>query len=124
MKPSLPQLMNLRNRLKNIGIILLILIIVGYSLYTARNLIRGPVLTIYEPADGAIIATTTVILRGYAPNAKIITLNDQPILIDEQGNFGEIRLLEKGENVYKLFIKDRFNRENQKILRIFRQATF
>ncbi len=116
--------MNLRNRLKNIGIILLILIIVGYSLYTARNLIRGPVLTIYEPADGAIIATTTVILRGYAPNAKIITLNDQPILIDEQGNFGEIRLLEKGENVYKLFIKDRFNRENQKILRIFRQATF
>jgi len=116
--------MNLRNRIKNISIVVLILIVIGYSLYTARNLIRGPVLVVSEPIDGALVSTSTVIIRGYAPNAKSITLNDQAILIDEQGNFAEIRLLEQGENVYKLYITDRFNRKNQRILRIFRQATF
>jgi hypothetical protein len=116
--------MNLRNRLKNISIVVLIIIVIGYSLYTARNLIRGPVLIIYEPLDGALIATSTVHITGFAPNAKVITLNDQAILIDERGNFAEIRLLEQGENVYKLFITDKFNRKNQKILRVFRQATF
>lgn len=116
--------MNLRHKLKIVGSLLLVLIILGYSLYSARNLIRGPALTIIEPLDGAVIATSTVIIRGLAPNAKNITINDQPILIDEQGNFAEIRLLEKGQNVYKLFIKDRFNREHQEILRVFRQDTF
>ncbi len=114
--------MNLRNKLKNFGILLLILVVVAYSLYTARNLIRGPVLEVYEPLDGALISTSTVVIRGFAPNAKIITLNDQQIVIDEQGNFAEIRLLETGQNVYKLFIKDKFNRENQRILRVFRQV--
>lgn len=116
--------MNLRNKLKNISIVLLVVIVIGYSLYTARSLILGPALEVFEPLNGAIISTSTVIIRGHAPNAKTITLNDQPILIDEQGNFAEIRLLEQGENVYKLFITDRFNRKNQEILRIFRQATF
>lgn len=116
--------MNLRNKLTNFGLLLLVLIVISYSLFTARSLIRGPVLEVYEPLDGAIISTSTVIIRGFAPNAKVITINDQQIVVDEQGNFGEIRLLEQGENVYKLFIKDKFNRENQRILRVFRQATF
>lgn len=116
--------MNLRNKLIRFGIFLLISVIVSYSLYTTRNLIRGPVLVVNEPLDGALIATSTVRITGFAPNAKILTLNDQAILIDEQGNFAEIRLLEQGENVYKLFITDKFNRKNQKILRVFRQATF
>lgn len=116
--------MNLRHKLKILGIISLFLIIIIYSLYSSRSLIKGPVLNISEPTDGAVISTSTIIIRGVALNAKTLTLNDQQILVDEQGNFGEIRLLEKGLNVYKLFIKDRFNREHQEILRVFRQDTF
>lgn len=116
--------MNLRHKLKIIGIVLLLLVIAGYSVYSARSLLQGPILVISEPLDGATISTSTVIIRGVAKNAKTLTLNDQPILIDEQGNFGEIRLLEKGINVYKVFIKDKFDREHQEILRVFRQDTF
>lgn len=116
--------MNLRHKLKIVGIVTLLIIIIGYSLYSARSLLQGPLLTVTEPLDGAIIATSTVIIRGLAKNAKMLTLNDQPILIDEHGNFGEILLLQKGINVYKLFVKDKFDREHQEILRVFRQDTF
>ncbi len=116
--------MNLRHKIKIFSYTLLAIILIAYSVYSARSLLRGPSLTVYEPEDYITVATSTVLIRGLALNAKILTLNDQPILIDEQGNFVEIRLLEHGLNVYKLFIKDKFNRENQKILRVFRQDTF
>ncbi len=116
--------MNLRHKIKILSYTLLAIILIAYSAYSARSLLRGLTLLLYEPSDYSTISTSTVVIRGKAPNAKIITLNDQPILIDELGNFAEIRLLEHGLNVYKLFIKDKFNRENQKILRVFRQDTF
>lgn len=95
-----------------------------YTIYAFRNLILGPQLIINEPLDGSLISTSTVIIRGLSPHAKSVTLNDQPITIDEDGNFAEMRLLEPGINVYKLSITDRFERKNQKILRIYRQDTF
>lgn len=112
--------MNLRNKIKTIITIALIIIVIGYSLFVARNFIRGPVLYVEYPSS----ATSSITIKGNAPTAKFISLNDLPITIDEKGNFSEVRLLESGYNVYKLFIKDKFNRTNQKILRIYRQDSF
>lgn len=113
--------MNLRHKLKITGYTLLATIVILYSLYSARNLIRGPILNVYEPADNTVFSTSTIHIKGTAPNAKLITLNDQAIVTDEAGNFDEIRLLYTGQNVYKLFITDKFNRKNQKILHLYLQ---
>lgn len=116
--------MNLHRNIRTILVSLLVVIVVLYTLYASRSIILGPQLIVHEPTDGAIIATSTITIRGITPQAKTLTLNDQPITVDEIGNFSEIRLLEPGTNVYKLFITDRFGRTNQKILRIYRQYTF
>ncbi len=116
--------MSLHRNLRNIILSTLAIIAVLYTVYASRNIIIGPQLVIYEPAGGAVIATSTVVIRGFAPRAKSVTLNDLAIAVDESGNFAEIRLLEPGHNVYKLLITDRFERKNQKILNIYRQDTF
>lgn len=116
--------MSLHRNLRNIILLILAIVAVLYTVYASRNIILGPQLVIYEPVDGAIISTSTVVIRGFVPRAKSVTLNDQAIAVDESGNFAEIRLLEPGHNVYKLLITDRFERKNQKILSIYRQVIF
>jgi hypothetical protein len=99
----------------NVGLAsLVILVIGGYSLFQARKLIEGPEISIISPLNGATVMDSLVDITGVAKNINEISVNDRPILIDEQGNFKEKLLLYPGYNIIKLRAKDKFGKEVEK----------
>jgi len=104
--------------IKKIVIILVMVIIVGYSFYQTKNMIYGPVLVISYPSSGMTMKDSLVEVRGFVKNASYITMNDNQFFVDEEGNFKEKILLSDGYNVIELSIKDKFEREKTEILEL------
>lgn len=96
----------------------LIIIIVGYSIFQAQKLIRGPIINIYSPQNGATYNQTLIQIEGVARNIAYLNLNDRPIFTDKNGYFSEKILLSPGYNVIKLDAKDKFKNSTEKLLEI------
>ena len=94
------------------------LIIVGYGLFQARDLLRGPEISISSPQNGSSFASSTVVVAGLASNITHISLDDRPIFVDKLGNFSEELLLSPGYNIIKLEAQDKFGRKKVKLLEL------
>jgi len=95
--------------IKFTGIALLLIAIVFYIHFQARNLILGPTITLsgsYEPVQHERI----IMLTGTARNIVKLTLNGREIHTDEQGAFTQPLVLENGYTVASLNARDRFGR--------------
>lgn len=99
--------------------LLIVLGIVGYSLYQARNILQGPTITIAAPQNGTRVFEPEIHITGSTENVSSITLNDRPIFIDETGIFSEVYLLGTGYNVIEFTIEDRFGRTHTELLKLF-----
>jgi hypothetical protein len=111
--------------LKTLTITFAVLCIVGYTLYQAQNIIKGPQLNIEWPHNGTTVQDAAVAIRGIAQNVAYISLNDRQIFIDNQGNFNEELLLAPGYNIWTLKAKDKFGRSvTKKIELIFDQPVY
>jgi|SRR3989344_3230196 len=98
-----------------------LLLVGGYSLFEARFLIQGPVITVDAPLNGQRLSDPLVQIAGKAKNISDIALNERKIFIDEKGQFREHLLLYYGYNVLTLTAHDRFGRETRKILELVYQ---
>jgi len=94
------------------------IIIVGYSLFSARHIIKGPTIVIETPQNGELIKDNFVEIKGKSQNLNYISLNDRQIFIDDAGNFKEKLILYEGENTLKLYGKDKFGRETTKYIQV------
>src|SRR3989344_85888 len=90
--------------------------LVGYSIFEARFLIQGPVISVDTPTNGATVTSSLIIIAGTAKNITDISLNDRKIFVDEKGNFSEQLLLAYGYNILTLKANDRFGRETKQVL--------
>ena len=90
-----------------VGVFILIL---GYGLFQARNIIAGPEITITTPQNGASVNDPLVVVSGIATNINSITMNDRQIFIDKQGNFSEKLLAPEGYTIIKVAAQDKFGR--------------
>lgn len=93
-------------------------IVIGYSLFSARHIIKGPTIDVASPKNGEVTESNFVEIRGQSQNLNYISLNDRQIFIDDSGNFKEKLLLYTGENTIKLYGKDKFGRENTQYIRV------
>lgn len=93
-------------------------IIVGYSLFSARHIIKGPTIVIESPQNGELLKNNFLELKGRSENLNYITLNDRQIFIDDEGNFKEKLILYEGENTLKFYGKDKFGRETTKYIQV------
>ncbi len=104
--------------------ILLVCILAGYSYYQSRNIRSGPRISIDTPLDGALVTTGTIDIKGKAENVSEITLDDNPIFVDESGAFSEKRAVLPGFNIFQVKVKDKFARVVSKNIQIvYRPAT-
>lgn len=94
------------------------LIIVGYSLFQAQKLIRGPIIDIYTPQNGATYNQTLIEIEGRAQNVAYLNLNDRKIFTDKNGYFKEKLLLSPGYNIIKLDARDKFKKYTEKKLEL------
>ncbi len=99
-------------------IVFIVLILSGYALFQAKNLISGPILTITEPRDGETVGYNVVDIKGTARNIASITLNDGPIYVDSAGAFAEKLIVTSGYSIIKLSVADRFGRKKTTLLQL------
>lgn len=103
---------------RHLATIVFFLLLVGYGLYQTKNLMLGPSIAIASPINGAAVAMNPVEVKGQAERIAFISLNGEKIFTDEQGNFSQKLLLNRGYNIIKLEAQDKFGRTIQKILNL------
>ncbi len=104
--------------IKLITIGFIVSIVIGYAIWRSLNYFRGPEIVVFEPINGSSIATSTAIIRGQAERINNILLNGSPIVIDEQGNFGQIITIFPGINILTFNASDQFDRKTNLELRL------
>ena len=97
---------------------LLVVIIVGYSLFQANKILAGPIINIYTPQNGATYNSTLIEIDGQAKNIAYINLDDRQMFTDKDGNFSQKLLLSPGYNVVKLDAWDKFGKQTEKKLQL------
>lgn len=100
------------------SISLLIVVIAIYSIFQAQKIIRGPIIDIYTPENGATYNQTLIQIDGRARNISYLNLNGRAIFTDKNGNFSEKLLLSPGYNIIKLDARDKFKNYTEKKLEI------
>ncbi len=104
--------------IKIVGIILIAGLIISYAAWRSLNYARGPSIVILDPPQGSTIIETRAIIRGKALRVNNLSLNGQPISIDEQGNFADIISIFPGVNVITLRGQDQFGRSTDAQLQL------
>jgi len=107
------------NQIAAIAIILFFLAVIGYAYFEARNILYGPHIEIGTPGNAPLSVTEPLIhIRGKAENISELRMNENPVLVTEEGAFDEALLLAVGYNKVVLTAKDKFGRSTKKVLEI------
>lgn len=104
---------------KRLVVFLSVLVILGYGLFNARNLILGPTLEIFSPTKDLETSANPIDIKGRVQNATFVSLNEKPISVDTEGIFEEKLLLSPGFNTIQIKAKDRFKNEVVKNVRVY-----
>ncbi len=96
-----------------------VLALVGYSIFQVHRIITGPTIELSALSEeGFVTSVNKINLTGVAQNVAFISLNDNPIFIDENGAFSEDLLLYSGYNIVKLYGKDKFGKSLTRLVEI------
>jgi hypothetical protein len=87
-----------------------LLILVGYGAIEAAPLVMGPSLSVSSPVDGTTSPDGLVAVSGTAKRVTALSLNGDPLLIDEKGAFSRLIVLPRGGAILTLTATDRFGR--------------
>jgi len=96
----------------------LFLFIGFYSLFQARFILLGPTLKVFSPQNGSSLASPVVTITGRATNISFISLNDNPIYVDKNGNWSEKLIAPKGLSIMTVRARDRFGRSTEKQIEV------
>ncbi len=104
---------------KRLFTIFIVLSLVSYGLFNARNIIIGPKIEIFTPSNLSETKSNTIEIKGVAKNATYISLNERPISVDTSGLFDEKLLLSPGSNLIEIKARDRFKKETSQTIQIY-----
>ena len=96
-----------------------IIIVIAYAAYRSLPYLRGPVIHIFQPVDGSSVSSTTVIVIGRADRVNSLSLNGDPIQVDQSGNFQQTLIVFPGMNLITLTATDQFKRTTSSELDIY-----
>lgn len=92
-----------------------ILLIVGssflYLYIEVNNFVSKPRLTIIKPIDGTTIAGNATHVTGVAEKDALVSINDQPVLVSEKGEFSQDIGLKTGVNIINVKARSKFDKE-------------
>tara|TARA_B100000745_G_scaffold80603_1_gene49658 strand:- start:933 stop:1313 length:381 start_codon:yes stop_codon:yes gene_type:complete len=97
--------------------IALVLLILVYAYFEARNMLYGPQIFI-DSREAITVTDEKIEISGQVKNVVEITLSGNPVFIDDVGVFNETRLLAEGINRFVFEAKDKFGRTKEEILEI------
>jgi len=94
--------------LKVVSLSIFLLSIVSYAFLQSKDLIFGVKIIDVNITDGGKMENDILNIIGNAKNALKLTLNDRIISIDQEGNFSETIVLNKGYNIISVKAEDEF----------------
>jgi cytoskeletal protein RodZ len=103
-----------------IAVSVAIVVIGGFSyLYSQIGRFAAvPRLVITNPVSDENIAGNSVFVSGYTDEDAKLSINDQPVLVSDKGEFKEDILLQSGVNSITISALNRFNKEISKTVNI------
>lgn len=96
--------------------ILGILIVVGYSFFALKDVLRGPRINIITPVSGYATTTQMITVAGRVLRGNLFFINNATTTIDLKGNFAEQLLLSSGYNIMTLEARDRYGRTSHETI--------
>ena len=106
---------------KVLAIILFVLLVGVGFVYFCREVGKfsaAPRLIIAQPAGNSSIEGSTVDVAGITDKDSKVTINGQPVFVDEKGEFSETVSLGRGINELEVRSENRFGNEASKKIRI------
>ena len=70
-----------------LGVFIVIVVILGYLSLQYSRFVRPPDLEVFKPTDGQVVSDKKVIVSGKTNPDATVKINNQPILISEEGDF-------------------------------------
>lgn len=105
--------MNFRKKIKIWGTITVLIVVLIYAFFNARQLIAGPEIIIRGPENGTSFESPFIEIIGYARNTAFISMNGRTIYVNENDEFKEKLLLPPGTSIIKIDARDRFERSTE-----------
>lgn len=100
-------------------VFIIFLILVGlYFYWEICFLVKAPKLELSQPPTDITVSQEIFEIIGKTEPTAYLTINDQEVYIDKEGNFQSQINLSQGVNIIKIEAKNRFNKANQIIRRI------
>ncbi len=106
-------------RLLRIGAVILATIMIGgYAAWRSFAYVQGPKIEVFTPVNGSTVSSPTVEVTGQALRINALTINGNPISVDESGNFKDTRAVFPGINILTLHATDQFGRSTETHIQI------
>lgn len=94
-----------------LGVLLLGFLSVAYLYFQMSSLNRPPALELASPAADQMVGSSTILVKGKTEAGASVYLNDQPIMVDAEGNFLENLSLGPGANQLSIKAINKFGRD-------------
>ena len=97
---------------KSILVLAVVVVLVGYLSFKVKNIISPPILIIRSPADNLITEGTHVQVVGQTEKEVELTINNEEVLIGNDGDFSKTINLKDGLNTIEVIACKKHSREN------------
>lgn len=78
-----------------LGVGIIVVLLLGYLIFQYGTFVASPSLSVFEPKEGTLVTERFVKVSGKTDSDAIIKINNQPVLLDSEGNFvAEIEIFE------------------------------
>jgi len=102
-----------------VGMVFLCLGIGLYFIYEVSNAVQPPTLTL-EPVPTTVTADQRVLtITGQTAPEAIVSINDQPIAVQADGDFSQAMTLQTGSNVFKIVAKTKRSKPNTQYIQVY-----
>ena len=101
-----------------VGIAALSLLVLGYLGFEYTKFIKPPDLEITNPKDNEVIVSEIVKVTGKTTTDVTLTINNQPIILDQEGNFQTEIKITKDTKELKFVAISRSGKTTEKLINI------
>lgn len=84
----------------------------AYLYFEVNNFVSKPRLVIITPADGSSVGGSSTHVTGMAEKDALVFINDQPVLVNENGEFSQDVGLKSGVNTISVKARSKFDKES------------
>lgn len=101
-----------------VGIVSLVVMVLGYLGYEYFKFIKPPELEVVSPYSNQIVINSSVVVSGKTTTDVMLSVNNQPIIVDQNGNFVTEIKVDKDTKTLKFKAVSRSGKTTEKIVEI------